>query len=45
MVTFICLIVLSCAIGTLMGGAVYGCIAFGIIGLLIMATNKWVNWQ
>lgn len=42
--TFICLIFLSCAVGHLYG-AVYGCLTFGAVGLLIMVTNKWVNWE
>ncbi|QBQ72138.1 hypothetical protein Milano_116 [Agrobacterium phage Milano] len=44
MMTFICLVVLSCAVGTLYGG-VYGCLVFGVVGLIIMATNKWVDWE
>lgn len=43
--TFVFLIFISFAVGTLADGAVYGCLTFGILGLLIMATSKWIDWQ
>ncbi|AFH19793.1 hypothetical protein F406_gp022 [Agrobacterium phage 7-7-1] len=42
---FIFILFISGAVGTLAGGAVYGCLTFGILGFLVLATSKWIDWQ